>query len=194
MKQEQKRPWYDLFNGNIRDPAQFTFAYLLVTVLLIGILLIALFSASPHSSSDLQYVTFAPECWVLENDTLSLFDSENALPYRIWDFSEVISAPDALITACEDGILLHIGYCFFPNAEVPYNRIEAISSQDGSIYLTLEQFNAHYLSGMRFFYILYTIILLCWLTLIGLSIHIGRNPQKYSRRLVLWFFKEHHLK
>lgn len=194
MNKSKKYPWYDLFQGNIRDPAQFTFAYLLVTVLLIVIFLVAVFAASPHTSDNLSYEDLTPDYWQLEEDTFTLYSSESDLPYRIWDFSEVISNPDSLLAACENGERFFVGYYPFPKADTPYNRIETLASPDGAEYLTLDRFNAHFLSGMRFFYILYAIILLSWLSLILLSIHIGRNPQKYCRRVVLWFFKESHLK
>lgn len=194
MNKTKSYPWWDPFHGNIRDPSQFVWAYLLVTVMLIAIFFIAAFSAAPHTPEDLTYETFTPTGWHLEENTLTLCSPESELPYRIWDFSEITHDPDSLLAACENGERFLLGYCPFPKADTPYNRIEALTSSDGTEYLTLEQTNAHYASGMTVFYILYAIILLCWLSLILLSIHIGRNTKKYSRRLVYCLFKEYHVR
>lgn len=194
MKQMQKYPWYDLFHGNIRDPGQFIFFYILLTTVLLGLLPAVMLLTKPHTADDLTYKTFSPDHFEQREEELILYEQDNPLYYRILDFNGMVPSPHKLLNACKSGKVFCIGFTEIKTAATPYCRVESIISTDGISYLTLRDTNNYLYSGMRVFYVMYAVILLCWFLTVCLSVCIGRNPQKYSRKIVHLFFKEGHIR
>lgn len=179
----------DIFNGHVNDVAGFYFAYGLVSVVLVGF--IALFICDvfiPKNANNTieQTVTFI-SCYVKEDEVILTSADENI--YKIQYAAEQINIQE--IKSICNGELKVTTYSkeVTPDDEEDFYSIKAIKYNE-SYLLSFEEENKLYRQEGLPIIGLFLFILLIWVAFIVASIVVGRNPQKFSKKVVKMFFKD----
>ena len=185
---------HDIFNGNVEDVFGFMFAYVMISVIIVAfaILLVWYIYFTPNTADNTveQQVSFT-SC-IVEGNEIVLKSSGNKL-YKIrfigdgFDLDEIKSICDGkkVITTYSKEVT--------PDDEDDYYSIKAIL--DGDTYLlSFDETNRWYQEEYRsllFFPIAFAIV---WGAYIAGSIIVGRNPKKFSKKIVKLFFKDGYVK
>lgn len=184
---EVRKKKLDLFNGHVDNPEEFLFVYLLIPCFMFGMILVCFFSSSPTALEELTYITASVEsCAVSEND-LALFIDGHVL--EIWSYERALEDTEPFLQDCGNGMVYTIGYRTVTNDddEITGYCIEYLEDQTGALWLTPQE-----AYNNRFWEICWVIAGFCliWLGFCGISIYVGRNPHKFSKRTIRLFFKD----
>ena len=179
----------DIFNGNIQDSGGFIFVYALLELFLIGFLIFILYYTYGNASMKnvgKSTVIFS-EC-VLDDDTLKLTSSDGE-KYELSFLSDDFNT-DKIKAICDGST-----YCdvyakkITPDNGSEYYSIKAIFASDTEI-LSFEETREMYIKENRVILLFPIGALILWTAFIVLSIIVGRNPQKFSKRFAKFFFQE----
>lgn len=184
------KPKGDIFNGHVDNPSEFIFAYLLVLLFMPGMLLISFFSVKPTPMENLTFVTGVVEWTEVapDDDTcLNIFSSGTVM--EVWGYERTLSDPQEFLDACEAGESFTIGYRTVTNdsGDVTCLNAEYIEDSAGNIWITPEVARNH---RFRIAAMMFGILEIIWLLFMGTSIYVGRNPHKFSKKVVRLFFKD----
>lgn len=179
----------DLFNGHIRSPGEFIFVYVtlaLVALVFLGIVVWIVYWPPSVNNTIEKHTAFST--YTVYEDDIVLNSVDNQV-YKI-------SIPEDRIDASRikelcDGKTMVTVYCkeVTPENEVKYFNIKAFL-YNGEYVLTFEQYYEFQIQGgWKPVVIILFFDLLIAFFIVG-SIIVGRNPQKYGRRIVRLFFKE----
>lgn len=183
-------PKWDIFNGHVDNPGEFIFAYLFLLLFLPGTVLVCFFIADPTPMEEMTFLTAPVEqLWVQEDDKTDLVLSVAGTELEIWGYRDTLSDEEAFLRACEAGEKFAIGYRTVTNDEneVTGYSAEYIEDSTGRVWITPEDARNH---RFREVTLIFGILELIWLAYCGISIYIGRNPQKFSKKTIRMFFKD----
>lgn len=180
---------YDIFNGNVRDAGGFLIVYGLVAATTVGFLLFTVYNAylSPSTTTNTieQTVCFM-SCAVLEDEIV--LTSEDHLTYKISFTDEEFDAK-AIQDICsgETRVTVYSKKVSQEN-EDEYYSIKAIMHNGGYL-LSFVETNKLRSQEYRPMILIALAMCLAWGLFVAASIVVGRNPQRFSKRVVHWFFK-----
>ncbi len=80
-----------------------------------------------------------------------------------------------------------------PDDESDYRSIKAIVYDDDYV-LSFEETNEIYIQDSLAAIIILNGLLLAWIVFMACSIVVGRNPRKFSKKVVRMFFKDEYVK
>ena len=185
---------YDIFNGNVHDTTGFVVVFVMISVLIIALEVFFVwqvyFSASSADNTVERQVTFA-SC-VVRDDEIALRSSENQL-YKIRFVGEGFRA-EAIEAIC-DGTTVVTAYSdeVTPDDGEDYFSVKAIR-KDGVDLLSFEETNRWYKEEYWPLVIVPVVLAILWGGCIAGTIIVGRNPKKFSKRVVRLFFKDGYIK
>ena len=185
----EKSKW-DPFNGHVDNPGEFVFLYLLLLVFLPGTMLVCWLVTEPTPMEEMTFVTGAVEqVWITEDDKTDLAVYASGRELEIWGYAHTLTDPEAFLKACEAGEVFTIGYRTVTNdaGDITAFCAEYIQDQNGQIWITPEAARNH---RFREVAVIFGVLEVIWLIFCGISIYVGRNPRKFSKRVVGWFFKD----
>ena len=179
----------DIFNGHVNDVAGFYFAYGLVLVLLTGVIVFMLFNICiPKNVNNTleQTVTFI-SCDVKEDEVI--LTSADGSIYKISYSAEQINIQE-IESICNGESKVTI-YCkkVTPDDAEDFYSIKAIKYND-SYLLSFEEENRLYRQESLPIIGFFLFMLLVWVAFIVASVIVGRNPHKFSKRVIRLFFKD----
>lgn len=179
----------DIFNGHVNDVAGFYFAYSLVFVILVGfIVFLVCESCIPKNVNNTveQTVTFI-SCDVKEDEVILTSADENI--YKIQYAAEQINIQEIKSICNGESKVTTYSKEVTPDDEEDFYSIKAIKYNE-SYLLSFEEENKLYRQEVLPIIGLFLFMLLIWVAIIVASIVVGRNPQKFSKKVVKMFFKD----
>lgn len=185
---------YDLFNGNVTDAGSVLFAYILVAVLLIGftvfVVVYTYFLPSTTSNTIEHTVSFV-SCSANEDEVV--LTSADKQVYVIRFIDEQFNVGD--IQAICDGKTVVTTYSteVTPDNADDYYSLKAIV-HNGRYLLRFEETNKFHSQEYWPLIILAAGMLLVWVGYVAGSVVVARNPRKFSKRFVQFFFKDGSIK
>lgn len=185
---------HDIFNGNVHDSGGFLFAYILVSVIAIGFLILTVyltyFAPSTSSNTIEQSVSFV-SCDIRKEEVV--LTSEDNQIYKICFIDEQFNAKE--IQALCDGEKIVTTYSeeITPNDEENYYSVKALVYNDNYL-LSFDETNKLYRQEYTWLVIIAVAMCLAWGAIVICSIIIGRNPKRFSKRIVRLFFKDGYVK
>lgn len=187
----RKSSKFDIFNGNVRNPGEFIFIYILVSVFFLGCFILLCILGTPTKAEELEYKTVSFDRYAIEkdeqSDDLCLYAGD--AEYRMNSYENYLKNTDRLLSLCNGKTVFTVGV---KGKDAHYN-IYMLARFGGETYLTLEESNRIEQKTMIAIYLIYGLILLFWFAFIFFSIRIGRNPMKYPKWLVHGFFKPNYI-
>ncbi len=185
---------HDIFNGNVEDVFGFVFVYILVSVAIVAFLIFIVWyiwlSPNMVENTEERLVSFS-SC-TLEEDFLEFTSSDGEL-YEL-NVRKAGTRTQELIAACDgkDIVTVYVKK-FTPEDEAPYYSIKAI--RKGETYLLSFEETSQWHQKEYWPLILFPLVAaIAWGGYIAGSIIVGRNPQKYSKRVIALFFKDGYVK
>lgn len=185
---------FDIFNGNVASAGEMIFAYVLMGVLMIGFAAFMVwtvyFNPSTIENTEQQEVT-----WIsckLQDDEYILLSSDNRL-YKIQFIGEGLNAEG--IQAVCDGQTPVIAYTkeVHPDDADDYDAVKAILHGDTYL-LSFEQTNRWRTEEQQSLLFLPIVFIVLCGGFITMSIIVGRNPKRFSKRVVRMFFKSGYIR
>lgn len=185
---------YDLFNGNVTDPIGVLVAYILVTVLLLGlagyIVVFVWFSPGTTSNTIEQTVCFTACHASREEVVLTSADGQS---YVIRFIDEQFDARN--IRAVCDGKTVVTAYSteVTPDDAEDYYAVKAIV-HNGRYLLRFEETDRFHRQEYWPLILFAAGMLLFWGVYVVGGIIVGRNPRRFSREFVGFFFRDEYIR
>ena len=185
---------HDIFNGNVDDVFGFMFAYIMIGVVIVAfaIFLVWHIYGNPCTVDNTieQEVSFT-SC-IVKDDEIVLTSTDNKL-YKIRFIGEGFNS-DEIKSVC-DGKTLLTTYSneITPDDEDDYYSIKAIRYESTNL-LSFDDTNRWHQEEywpLLFFPIVFAIV---WGAYVAGSIIVGRNPKKFSKKVIKLFFKDGYVK
>jgi len=193
-KSAAKKSKFDIFNGNVSNPGEFVFIYLLIGILCVAMLIAFSIWSAPKSYEDLQYANIQFTRYEIEDECLHLYEEGNDKYYNIPAYEETVTDPEGLLRLCENHAVLYVGYEDYPEADVPHFGLESIRDMNGTVYLTMEAIHEFRWGEAPGFYVAFGGITVIWFLFCLISIYIGRHPEQFSRRTIRLFFQDRYVR
>ena len=185
---------HDIFNGNVDDVFGFMFVYIMISVLIVAIAIFLVyyiyFTPNTVANTVEQQVTFT-SC-TTKGDEIVLTSSDNKL-YKIRFMEDGFDSTK--IKAISDGKTVVKTYSkeVTPDDEKNYYLIKAILLDDTYL-LSFDETNRWHQEEywpLIFFPVIFAIV---WGAYVAGSIIVGRNPKKFSKKVIKLFFKDGYVK
>ena len=185
---------HDIFNGNVNDVGGFLFAYIMIGVIAVGLLIFsvyyAYFTPSTVSNTIEQSISFV-SCDA--NDEEIVLISADKQRYVIRFINEQFTSKD--IQGICDGETVVTTYSteVTPDDAEAYYSVKAIE-HNGTFLLSFEETNKLHRQEYTMLVVFAAGLCLVWGAIVVCSIIVGRNPRKFSKRFVRLFFKDGYIK
>lgn len=178
----------DIFKGNIRNTGEFIFAYVLVGIITLGMLIFTgwqLFFNTPILNEEVTEKHTVIFVEMLKNDDPTFRGSDGNI-YEASDFNYSFS-----LSALADGMTALTVYTVDMDSEgdAKHYRIEAIFDGDRAI-LSFEGMHTLRVRNISLGFALFSGLLILWALIVIATIYVGRNVKRLPKRLVRLFFKE----
>lgn len=178
---------WDPFNGHVDNPGEMLFAYLLVALFIPVMLLICYFTVKPTPMEELTMVSGTVTEISVDGRNLVL-RVEN-MEMEIWGYKRTLTDAAEYIRICNQGEVFTLGYRTVTNDnhEITGYCVEYILDSRGNTWITpqVARNDRFFVAGFMF-----SVVELVWLAFCSVSIYVGRNPHKFSKRIIRWFFKD----
>ena len=189
-----KRSKLDLFNGNIRDAETLFVGYVVIVIIGIVFLIFALYftygtTYSPENTVK-QQVLFSS--FADEGDEIVLTSKDDEI-YKIRFFDDSFDA-SAIEQICNGKTTMTV-YVeeISPDDEEPYFFVYAIEHHSNYL-LSFDQTNTWHRKEYAPLVLVAVVFLLLFASMIVGSVIVGRNPRKYKKWVVRFFFKDSYVK
>lgn len=179
----------DIFNGHVNDVAGFYAAYIIVFVFLIGVMVLLMcYTFIPNSiNNTIEQTVIFNSCEIIK-DEIVLTATDNQI-YKITFDVEQINIQEIKTICNGKSEVTTYSKEVTPDDEEDYYSVKAIKNKDDYL-LSFEETNKlNRLEGLKVIG-LFLFMLLIWNAYIVASIVVGRNPQKFSKKVVKMFFKD----
>lgn len=189
---EVKKDKHDIFKGNVKDASGVIVAYSLVGVFLVGcaifILVDFLTPETPENTIEKQVIF--QEAVVGDRKTILL--TEDNQTYQIRRLEE--EKMDVLRTLCDEGAVVTVYVKeVTPKDGENYYSVKALL-YEGEFLLSFDETNRAQRRDDGLFLCMLLVFVLIWAGYIVASIIVGRNPNKYGKKVVRFFFKDGYVK
>ena len=184
---------HDIFNGNVQDAGSFLFACILVGVIAVGFLIFAVYyTYAPSTPNNTIEQTISFVSYEKNEEEIILTSSDNQI-FKIHFIDEQFKAKD-IQTLC-DGKTVVTTYSteVTPKYEESYYSLKAVKYND-DYFLSFDETNRLHRQEYTLLVIIATVMCLAWGALFAFSIIIGRNPKRFSKRVIRLFFKDGYVK
>lgn len=189
---KQKNDWDPIFHGHVIDPAVFMILYVLIgiviTVLAILLAHYVFFWADKNASTLEQQVVF--ESFSFEGSDTRLLSSDKQI-YRIsgrWQEKE------SLEYICSRGDAITVfSKVMNSDKEGSFYSVKALYSANNCL-LSFEEANHMHIYVTWPAMLVPAVLAIMWALFIAGSIKVGRNPSRYSKRVVRLFFKDGYIR
>lgn len=184
---------HDIFNGNVQDAGGFLFVYIFVSILAISFLIFMVYStyapSTPNNTIE-QSIRFVS--YNATKTEITLTSSDNEI-YKIRFIDEQFNAKE-IQTLC-DGKKVVTTYSteVTPKNKENYYSLKAVKYND-DYFLSFDETNRLHRQEYTLLVIIAVIMCLAWGAFVVFSIIIGRNPKRFSKRIIRMFFKDGYIK
>ncbi len=185
-------PKMDIFKGNIDQAGEIFGIYIVIQVICIAALILVYtqFVANSIKADDLKYGTFVfHECETIDEDLHLYIDGESQY-YQIYDYKNWFPDVNGFMSLCHGETEFEVSYIIVDDENDSYGQIVSMAEKGGASFFTLDDVNRKYEEeGWKCFWLFLGLNIL-WFAFSLLSIYVGRNPNKFSRRFIRLFFKD----
>lgn len=184
----------DIFNGNVERPGEFVFAYIVISLFCIGMIVLCAIISVPRTADDLEYASLAFERYEIQDKDLLLYAKDDPKYYIIPEYEALLSDANEFISLCNSGEIFDVGFVVYDKADVPHYAPESIKKSDGTVCLSMEAVHDYQRGNSLVYCLLLVGFAVVCFAYIAVSIYVGRNPEKFSRRFIRLFFKDGYIR
>lgn len=178
-----------IFNGNVKNAtAQIVIDVVLLAVWL-GLFLLIPITNVPSEMEDLKIQTVTVQDYEADEEYIYLdidgFEDEIFLR----GYTETFDDVNGLFAVLDSKQQIEIGYETVNDDGDVYHRIEYVKDKNDNVLTTPEDFHEFYQHDVKKIMMVFGAFLVLWIAYIAFSIYVGRNPHKFSEKLVHKIFK-----
>ena len=184
----------DIFKGNVKNPGEFLFIFILIGALMIGLLAFTvcdrIFRVHSEDNTDRRDITVA-SC-TEKDGGLVLMGADN-MRYEIYGDVDAQTA-EAIAQVCSEGahVTAYTVTATSKNNE-DYYVVWALRDADTYV-LTFDMMNNQYRQEHKPVIITFSVMLFLWGAIVAMSIIVGRHPERFSRGVKRLFFKDGYIR
>lgn len=184
----------DLFNGHILCPGEFLFIYGMILILMLAVLIVMTvmgLKEEPYKAEELEYARSTINVCETKNRFAYVTLENDERVYKLRGFEDTLPEVDTLEKLYREQITVTVGYYAHGEGKVTEYIIYSLVDDAGRIYLTPEQAHEYYMqTDFTWVFMLFGGMTLLWCGFCVMSVVVGRNPQKYSKRVIGLFFRD----
>ena len=197
LPNDKRIPKWDVFKGHVESPESFIFVGLLMMIFTLSLPVIFLFQAfDTVTEADTIRMEITLESYVIHKDTLVLNAMENDINYEIYGYESCENILSYVTEAIQSQVPMQVEVLLVKEDDESVREYDIYSMKDmqGNEYVTYEIVNrAREKSGIRDALISCSFFVV-WMLISLITIYVGRNPHKFSKRVQGWFFKDGYIK
>lgn len=184
---------HDIFNGHIQDTGVFLAFYVLGGAFAVAFLIfVAYYTYAPSTPNNTIEESIIFVSYEQSEEEIILTSSDNQI-YKIRFIDEQFNA-NGIPTLCDGTTVVTIYSTeVTPKYEESYYSIKAIKYND-NYFLSFDETNRLYRQEYVLLVIIVAVMCLAWGAFVIFSIIVGRNPKRFSKRVIRWFFKDGYVK
>ncbi len=181
-----EKPKMDIFKGHINRPEEFIFVYALITALItFMIVLVVVFMFLPTNEENTIHRQTTFVSYEISDDVLLLHDESEA----VYEFRYDSENYNAVFDLCNEKINVDVYLKEISSKEFEECFVIKAMYNNGEPIISFDTCNEHNRQEGTLPLIIFSTALVVVLALIAFSIMVGRNPKKFSKRIVYLFFK-----
>ena len=183
---------HDIFNGNVNDTAGFVAGYIIMGVFILAFAVFCVWHVyfSSNANTVEQQLTFIH--YAIDDNDVILYPTDGQL-YKI-RFTDNQFNKDAVKSVCDGKTPVTVySKKVTPDDEDDYFSVKAIFVEDTCI-LSFEETERLHIQEYKPLVFVPLVMAAVWGPFVVLSIMTGRNPKKFSKRIVKLFFKDGYVK
>ena len=179
----------DIFNGHVKDVAGFYFAYCLVSVVLVGFIVFMTcdICIPKNANNTIEQIVCFISCDIKEDEVILTSTNNNI--YKIQYAAEKINIQEIKSICNGKTEVTTYSKEVTPDDEEDFYSVKAIKYTDNYLFSFKEE-NKLYRQESWPIVALFLFMALVWGAFIVASVIVGRNPQKFSKKVVKLFFKD----
>ncbi len=178
-----------VFNGNVKNPGAQIFVDVLVYLLAGFVIVVGFVSNVPTKMDELEFRDITAQSYEASDEDIYFdIDGFETQPY-ISGYKEIVEDYTVFLERFSSGESFKIGYNEIVDDGVTEYRIEYIEDNQGRVYTTPEAFHEYYQKDFRKIMLVMLLCVAAWTGYVAFSIYVGRNPHKFSEKLVHKIFK-----
>lgn len=183
-----------VFNGNVKNPGAQIFIYILIFVLIVGVIVLGVVLNKPTEMDDLQFNTVTVNSYEINDEYIYLdINGFKTEPY-LRGYRQTVADQARFMALLNEKQKFEIGYNTFVDDGVTEYRIEYIRDKNGTVLTTPEDFYEFYQHDFNIIMSIMVSFLVLWVIYVLFVIYVGRNPKKFSPKLVHKLYKEGSIK
>ena len=184
---------HDIFNGNVQEAGGFLFAYILVGVIAVGFLIFAVYSTyAPSTPNNTIEQTISFVSYEKKEKVIILTSSDNQI-FKIRFIDEQFKAKDIQILCDGKTVVTTYSTEVTPKYQESYYSLKAVKYND-DYFLSFDETNRLHRQEYTLLVVIVAVMCLAWGAFVAFSIIIGRNPKRFSKRVIRLFFKDGYVK
>lgn len=176
----------DIFNNHVKDPQAFVLVFVILTVPFILMPIGLLTFAYPDSREAFTEKSITVDSYEISDGNLYIYDSFDS-EYCVSSYTDVINNSSELISKLSSGARLDLLII----QKVADRDVHYVSSieMNGKHYLTYDRWYEHESYTFKLLIVVFAILDLLIFFFVGATIYVGRNPHKFSDRVLHLFFR-----
>lgn len=182
-----QKPKWDIFNGHVENSGEFLAVYITLCLFMPVLTAVLWFVVEPTPMEDLTIVTGQVEVIAVDERNLVIRAGGEAMEIR--GYEKTLADTQAFLDASEQGAVFKIGYRIVTNDEDEITGFcaEYIQDSGGKVWITPQGAKEYRFESTAGVFALVELMLLAYC---GASIYVGRNPHKFSKKVIRQFFKD----
>ena len=186
-------PPKDVFKGNVERGEGILFAYLLLILFCVVILIAAIVNlivVGPLKAEDLENTSLVFSRYEIVEEDLNLYVDNESMYYKIPYYTDWLQDFDEFKFYYDSKSKFEIGYIVCEDQGASYAEIKSISVQGGISFFTLEDKNNRRIQNGWILIGVAAGGALIFVVMMVLSIYVGRHPEKITPRVGRIFFRD----
>ena len=176
----------DIFNNHVDEPQSIVLIFIILGVL-VPLMSIGVISFStPDSREDFSERFITVEKYEISDGDLYIYDSRD-IEYRVYNYNDIIDNSSELISKLSRGSSVGLLIKPIDSDEDRYSVSDI--KVNGRSYLTFDKWHENQVQNFIVVIVIFAVIHLMILFFVGGTIYVGRNPHKFSDRVIHIFFK-----
>ncbi|MBE6629412.1 MAG: hypothetical protein E7624_01005 [Ruminococcaceae bacterium] len=177
----------DLFNNHVENPGEFIFIYAILTVAFLGMTVLIVCLTIPENETEFVPKAVVAGTYEVSEETLVISDPAGTA-YHIWDYDALLVESAGFFEKLDSKTELRLLVKYNEKADEPYYIVSSIEAE-GKQYLSFDAwYKNEWKDTVPVFAMVFFLDLLM-LAFTWLSIYVGRNPHKFSDRVLHMFYK-----
>lgn len=178
----------DIFNNHVENPEEFILVFSILAIVFLSFTIFIISYSIPIGEKEFEDKTVVIEKYEVSEEDLVLFDTAGN-KYIIYQYNSIISNEKSFIDELDNNAEIKLSVRYNEKSDSPFYLVSEIESKDSEKYLSYDVWRKNQVkSSIKVLGIIFSIYLVMF-AMISLHIYVGRNPNKFSDKVLHMFFK-----